>query len=343
VNIQQTIISGIRESLYRHDYLVLPGFGGFVLKRSRAHVTAGQGALHPPSRSLGFNGQLRQDDGILASWLAKHIRCSHQEAGTHLAAFSSYCKSVLDARRRLSLPGIGFFYLDFESNVCFEPQADVNYDTESFGLSALQLKPLEPTEPHKRKPVFADRSAVKEESKAVAARVRPGKLAVPVVASIVVIAMLAALVSYIQMGGVMKASLFGSSNASTYVPSEYAPLGLVSSEAVPADYIADSRGLATMDIGNKTFRVKLFSGDNLAPGTLKSGYEVVLGCFGKPSNAKRLVAKLRKQGIPASISGRSTTGLLVVSAGPYPSHGKAVSQAQLLSSTSPGAWVRWRN
>ena len=56
--------------------------------------------------------------------------------------FSDYFTSVLSARRRLSIDNIGFFYLDFENNILFEPQPDTNFLTNSFGLSSISLIPL---------------------------------------------------------------------------------------------------------------------------------------------------------------------------------------------------------
>ncbi|MEI6020691.1 MAG: hypothetical protein WCR21_06145, partial [Bacteroidota bacterium] len=142
MNIHQHIIAGIQEQLFLNDYLVLPNFGGFVLKTQRASVGASGLSIHPPLKTVGFNVQLKQNDGILTHWLQQQINCSKSEASQHLLDFSNFCNGVLQSKRRLSLAGIGFFYLDFENNICFEPAQDNNFYTESFGLSAIQLNPI---------------------------------------------------------------------------------------------------------------------------------------------------------------------------------------------------------
>ena len=143
MNIHQHIIEGIKEQLFLNDYLVLPNFGGFVLKSKPTSYGLSSQMLMPPTKTVGFNIQLKQNDGILNNWLQEKLKCSKQEATQHLLDFANFCNSVLQSKRRLSLSGIGFFYLDFENNIGFEPSQDVNFNTQSFGLSAIQLKPIE--------------------------------------------------------------------------------------------------------------------------------------------------------------------------------------------------------
>src|SRR5688572_27641542 len=131
MNVQQTIISGIREQLFFHEYLVLPGFGGFVLQSAPSHFSPSGSLLIPPSKTLSFNSQLKQNDGILARWLEKKLGCSMIEATAHLKDFTEFCSGILSVKRRLNLEGIGFFYLDFENNICFEPKQDSNFLTAS--------------------------------------------------------------------------------------------------------------------------------------------------------------------------------------------------------------------
>src|SRR5437868_7519242 len=140
MNVQQTIIKGIKEQLFRNDYLVLPNFGGFVLKSSPSRFSASGGLLIPPTKTVTFNVQLKQNDGILAIWLQNTLGCTSNEALAHLKDFSEFCSGILNAKRRLTLEGIGFFYLDFENNVCFEPQQDSNFLTRSFGLTPVSIR-----------------------------------------------------------------------------------------------------------------------------------------------------------------------------------------------------------
>src|SRR4051812_36740741 len=113
MNVQQTIIKGIQEQLFYNDYLVLPDFGGFVLKKKASHYSPTGGSIIPPSKTVSFNVQLKQNDGILVLWLQNKLACTSSEALSHLVEFSHYCSGILNTKRRLTLDGIGFFYLDF--------------------------------------------------------------------------------------------------------------------------------------------------------------------------------------------------------------------------------------
>jgi hypothetical protein len=60
MNVQNHIIKGIKELLYSNNYLVIPNFGGFVLKQSSSHFSNSTGILNPPSKIVSFNKQLKQ-------------------------------------------------------------------------------------------------------------------------------------------------------------------------------------------------------------------------------------------------------------------------------------------
>ncbi|MBK7666303.1 MAG: hypothetical protein IPJ32_02560 [Sphingobacteriaceae bacterium] len=71
--VQKAIINGISELLYNHDYVVVPGFGGFVSRNQLSHYSVNKEVLNPPSKKILFNVQLKQNDGILASWLKEKL------------------------------------------------------------------------------------------------------------------------------------------------------------------------------------------------------------------------------------------------------------------------------
>ena len=92
MTVQKTIIEGISELLYDNEFVVVPGFGGFVSRTERAHYTLNKAVLQPPSKKILFNVQLKQNDGILATWLKDKIACDFIQAGKHIEEFASYCK-----------------------------------------------------------------------------------------------------------------------------------------------------------------------------------------------------------------------------------------------------------
>ncbi len=353
MNVQQTIIKGIRELLFTHDYLVLPGFGGFVLKAGPAHFGNQGTLLMPASKTVSFNAQLRQNDGILAHWLQEKLGCSAAEALQHLHDFTGYCSGILTARRRLTVDRIGFFYLDFEGNTCFEPQADSNFLTESFGLGPVSVKeieiPVNVTEP-KREPVFVDRTMAGGNGPAQKTQRNYRRLVIPTLFSLLVFSLLLLFVSTNRFSGQLNASLFGKGENSAYQPINYTELSLPAPKHNLYSYVADANGIASLDLGtDQPIAVNILEGTQNnafkihARGPVKqlrAGFEIVLGCFTVRNNASRMVTKLADRNIPAEISGKNEKGMYVVSDGRFISREAAVDHLKQLKSDFPNAWIR---
>jgi len=360
MNVQQLIIKGIKEQLFLHNYLVLPGFGGFVLRFSPAHFSGTGTFIVPPSKTVSFNAQLKQNDGLLAVWLQAQLNCSAAEALTHLNEFTSFCTGVLNTRRRLSLDTIGFFYLDFENNICFEPQQDSNFLAKSFGLAPVAIKELpvevKPAPEPKKEAVFVDRSA-RTEARPVAEerRVRRNytRLVVPAALMILFLSGLLLLVSTAKIDGRATAALFSGSHTGSYSPMTYAPLPLGKSINNTAAYVADANGIALITLdNNKILAVKALNNPensntlNNSVSTHKThrssvgNFEIVLGCFTLRDNANRLVSKLTRQNINAFVSEKSNKGMFVVSNGAFASREEAMQELYKLKSAYPKAWIK---
>ncbi len=356
MNVQQVIIKGIREQLFYHDYLVLPHFGGFVLKSSPTRYS-GAAFILPPSKTISFNAQLRQSDGILAAWLQNQLQCSASESQVHLKEFAEFCNSVLSAKRRLTLEGIGFFYLDFENNLCFEPQPDVNFLTDSFGLTAISLREIEPeiTEA-RRESVFTDRPAETRlpNQEILQKKSRNYNRLLAPAAIVLLLGLLVIFISNNRISGQLRASLTGAYGGSFYQPVEYTELNLALPEKENTTYVADANGIAVIELNTITLSVKAVENpannindknlndhrsrfSRLSPGT---DYAIVLGCFSVLENAERMAEKLSHQHVEATISVKNAKGLYTVSNGSFESKEAAVARLQELKTSFPKAWIR---
>jgi|GEM_PF-701623 len=357
MSIQQTIIQGIKEQLFFNDYLVLPNFGGFVLKSKPAHFSTSGGLLIPPSKTVSFNAQLKQNDGILAIWLQNALKCHASEAISHLHEFAGYCSGILNAKRRLSLEGIGFFYLDFENNICFEPQQDSNFLTRSFGLGPVSVKELEPQpliNEVKKESVFVDRTLHTTEPVAQTSQTRRsyGKMVTPLLVAILVVSLLGLLVNNTFIKGELRSSLFNDSKKSSYAPLQYSELNLFANPLKIPTYVADANGVATLELSDAkkiAVRVVLENSLNGAINTtatrhisrpVKGNFEIVLGCFTVLENAKRMVNKLSSQRIDAAVSGKNNKGMYVVSNGTYSTKEEAINNLKQIKEDFPHAWIK---
>jgi hypothetical protein len=259
MNVHQTIRKGIKELLFSNDYLAIPGFGGFVLKKLPAHFSTAGTLLLPPAKHVGFNAQLKQNDGVFVQWLQQELACNAGEALKHLAEFSDYCKSLLENRGRLTIEGIGFFYVDFENNTCFEPQQHTNFLKDSFGLLPVHIKELDIEIPVKEKVIFIDREIERAQVPVEVKKQRNyRKLAAAAVSGAVLFSALLTVVSTTKISGQLKSAVFGSEIKAVYSPVNYGELNLKQPGTAEKDFVADANGIASLELDNKTIAVKAF-------------------------------------------------------------------------------------
>lgn len=313
---QQTIINGIKQLLYQHDFLVVPGFGGFVLKSSPARFHA-NGMVLPPMKTVGFNIRLQQDDGVLRSWLSDKLTCAPSEASLHLKDFADYCNALLKARKRFDMPEIGLFYLNLEGQINFEPIAFQNYLTESFGLQAVSANRLITGTPE-----LVDRTLKFEDRPAVVPvqRKNRSRVYVTAIAFVALFFALTALILNQKVSGPIMATLLNKSVTSSYQSMEYP--AVVLKQFTPSDegYTADHAGIATLNCGDFSVAVSIATLSSTAPDILTlsaSKYELVAGCFGIKANAEKMVRKLSGEGLKAAISVKQQKGMYVVTAGSF--------------------------
>lgn len=350
MNVHQTIRKGLKELLFFNDYLVIPGFGGFVLKKVPAHFSPGNTLLLPSAKQVGFNSQLRQNDGVFVHWLQQELNCTAAEALAHLSDFAGYCTSLLQNRGRINIDGIGFFYLDFENNTCFEPQQHTNFLRDSFGLSPVHVKELELETPEPAKLVFSNRLPLEKELPAEVKKQRNyRKLAIAAVTGAVIFSGLLLVLSTAKISGPLKSAVFGNEAKAVYSPVNYPELSLKNISSDKKDYVADANGIASLELDNKTIAVQAIEtmqpegqSNHMASHVHSShkNFEVVLGCFSILNNAHKMVNKLSHEKIAAAVSGQNEKGLYVVSSGSYNTKEEALAGLSEIKSAYPNAWIK---
>ena len=69
----------ISDLLYIEDCIIIPDFGGFIVNDKSATINDKSGEITPPSKTILFNSQLVNNDGILINHIAKEENISHKE------------------------------------------------------------------------------------------------------------------------------------------------------------------------------------------------------------------------------------------------------------------------
>ncbi|QKX04750.1 HU-CCDC81 and SPOR domain-containing protein [Aquimarina sp. TRL1] len=127
----------ISELLYRYECVIIPDFGAFLTKRESASIHSATNAFYPPKKLISFNRQLQNNDGLLANYIASAEQISYTDAISKIQRYVASLKNELTNGKRVSIEGIGSFFVSIEDTLQFEPFEQHNYLTEAFGLSSF--------------------------------------------------------------------------------------------------------------------------------------------------------------------------------------------------------------
>jgi len=127
----------IAELLHDHDCVIIPGFGGFIGNYLHARIHPVHHTFLPPSKSLLFNINLTQNDGLLASRIAFRENISYEEALKNIRALAETWHQQLKEKHVLLLDQIGKLLQSTEGNIVFEQDTSLNFLHDSFGLASF--------------------------------------------------------------------------------------------------------------------------------------------------------------------------------------------------------------
>ncbi|MDN3620984.1 SPOR domain-containing protein [Polaribacter undariae] len=143
----------INDLLYRYDCVIVPDFGGFVTNKIGAKANNFTHTFTPPTKQVTFNSLLKHNDGLLANYIASAENISFEKASTAISLSVIKWQNELQSNT-VQIDSLGVLSLNEEKQIIFEPNAAVNYLTESFGLDTVtssaisrfkeQVKPLNP-------------------------------------------------------------------------------------------------------------------------------------------------------------------------------------------------------
>lgn len=133
-----TIDQHIRYLLFRHNYVVIPGLGAFVVESFPASYDEVSGRFAPPWCALGFNADLNHNDAMLASSVARRRGVSQQAAQKIVANEVEMMRGEIENSGSLMLCGIGELKSE-NGAVIFEPAADAVSSWRYQGLPVLQF------------------------------------------------------------------------------------------------------------------------------------------------------------------------------------------------------------
>ena len=321
------ITAFIRELLFGHDCVIVPGFGGFIGNYIPARINRNTGMFHPPVKQISFNRNLNHNDGLLIGRISDSLKTEYGDARKMVEEFVGELCGKLEKGDKVVFNHIGSFVNNHEGNVQFEPDRNVNYHLDSYGLESFQCMPLEGYDVRKRIARHIDKDPVRQAS--ISKILWRAAIIIPVLAVLVVVP--------------LKTDLFKTkvetSTMNPLVTAEFEN----NREAVDENIVAGSAGAesVTAEIPEEPFissEEKSDTESGLTGVADEGNYYIIAGSFRLEANAVSHSDMLRAEGFDPEII-RASNGFYRVSAMRCSDINTAVTRKDSVSKKFPGSWV----
>ena len=160
-----TVEELIGDLLLRHNCVVIPSFGGFVAKKTSATIDYKNGVMYPPKKSVLFNRQLINNDGLLVAEFSSVNKVLYTEAEQAIALKTDEWNEKLRNGERITLDKVGYLFFDQEKNLCFEQDRFFNLLLESYGLGKVHFVSEEDIEVAKYVKAVQEQKVIEEQEK----------------------------------------------------------------------------------------------------------------------------------------------------------------------------------
>ncbi|MDG1475652.1 MAG: SPOR domain-containing protein [Vicingaceae bacterium] len=342
----------ISELLYQYDCVIVPGLGGFIANYKPATIQPIQNTFSPPSKSISFNKNLNNNDGLLANFIAQKEAFSFDFASKKIEDYVGKINRELRLKKSVTLAAVGNLFLDSENRLQFEPANTSNYLLESYGLPVYQKQPIKRiTIEEKITKEFVDRTtplvAVKGQENRKSKKWMYS-------AALVFLAFGAGFMANNSnlSGDLNYANLnpFTPSAKAVYTPFQY---DLTISETTTSTVeeqinAANENSIfveVTLDEKENLFVVQLKEKTVAEPVSTYVAetkkvlqYHIIGGCFSEKRNAKKMVKKLKKQGFDAFVVGKRK-GLWAVSYNSFVTRKEALNALENAQAHNDKAWI----
>nr|WP_297919207.1 SPOR domain-containing protein [uncultured Allomuricauda sp.] len=133
----------ITSLLYDYNCVVVPGFGAFLAHTDSAAIDSSAHRLFPPQKSISFNAQLKENDGLLVSHIAKQKNLGYENLLDEVQSAGELWRQRLSQGEKIDLHGIGKLWQNEAARIQFQPENKTNYLTSSFGFAPLNAVPIQ--------------------------------------------------------------------------------------------------------------------------------------------------------------------------------------------------------
>lgn len=324
----------IRELLFGHDCVIVPGFGAFIGNFSPASIDRGEGLFYPPSKKITFNRHLTTNDGLLIGHISARKGIGYGESRDIVADYAEVLRRRIAGGDQVTLDHIGTFSTNREGTLIFEPDSDANYLLTSYGLDSYHRRPVADFDIRKRVLEIHEKPSLRQPS------VRRLLTRAAVIIPLLVAMALVPFNNKIFKGKVAESSL----NPLATAELEFNRAQIIS-EKVKTDpgIVSDSGSAVTPAVSTEAEvtvapAVKEEPEPVFVPAKPAFRYMLVTGSFQTEANALTMVEKLRSRGYSPEVAA-GPNGYLRVSAVTFESFTEAKDALASLITAFPETWV----
>lgn len=132
----------IETLLINNDCVIIPEFGGFVAHHSKAKWIEEENLFLPPTRTIGFNPQLKLNDGLLVQSYMKAYDTDFSDASKRVEKAVKELIDTLHKESKIEIHGVGEISLTVHNTYEFYPNEDGVLTPELYGLSSFGIQTL---------------------------------------------------------------------------------------------------------------------------------------------------------------------------------------------------------
>jgi|TARA_B110000967_G_scaffold208731_1_gene261933 hypothetical protein len=300
----------ISDLLYRYECVIVPDFGGFITNETSAKVNHFTHTFYPPKKQISFNSHLKNNDGLLANYIASAEKIPFNDAVSKIEKEIQEWNQKIE-NESIEITKIGSLSLNKDKKIIFEPATSVNYLTSSFGLNSFNSPAIKRLQ-YKEKAARLEPIVLELDSDEKRNRKAPLFLKYAATAAIIF--------------------AVGSFGWKTYNENQYQNQLLA--EQVLQESVERKIQQATFVIENPLPAITL----NLVKEV--QNYHVIAGAFREPGNAQKKVNQLLKKGYDAQILGVNKWNLTQVSYGSFSDRLDALQNLRTIKRTvASDAWL----
>lgn len=156
------LIEHIETLLLTNDCVIIPDFGGFIAFDTPAKWVEEESLFVPPIRTVGFNSQLKLNDGLIVQAYMSAYGTTFPDASKRVNKATRQLKRWLMAEGKVELQGLGTLRVSMDGSYHFVPFIDGLNSPTLYGLGALHFQPLAQREDRQEADVILNTRSLKE-------------------------------------------------------------------------------------------------------------------------------------------------------------------------------------